>query len=56
MDIGMEEPIPNDPRGTIESIIADSEFMAKDSEFTKKFAKTDSISRKFMKTKLQVHL
>jgi len=42
MDIGMEEPIPKDPRGTIESIIADSEFMAKDSEFTKKFAKTEA--------------
>ena len=41
MDIGMEEPVPKDPRGTIESIIADSEFMTKDSEFTKKFAKTD---------------
>ena len=41
-EVGMEEPIPKDPRGTIESIIADSEFMAKDSEFTKRFAKTDS--------------
>ena len=37
----MEEPVPKDPRGTIESIIADSEFMAKDSEFTKRFAKTE---------------
>ncbi|MBT7252329.1 MAG: 3-hydroxy-3-methylglutaryl-CoA synthase, partial [Candidatus Nitrosopelagicus sp.] len=42
MDIGMEEPVPKDPRGTIESIIADSEFMTKDSEFTKKFAKTEA--------------
>ena len=41
-EVGMEEPVPKDPRGTIESIIADSEFMAKDSEFTKRFAKTDS--------------
>ena len=41
-EIGMEEPVPNDPRGTIESIIADSDFMAKDSEFTKRFAKTDA--------------
>jgi hydroxymethylglutaryl-CoA synthase len=42
MDIGMEEPTPKDPRGTIESIISDSEFMSKDSEFTKRFAKTDA--------------
>ena len=41
-EIGMEEPVPKDPRGTIESIIADSDFMAKDSEFTKKFAKTEA--------------
>jgi len=40
-EIGMEEPVPKDPRGTIESVLADSEFMAKDHEFTKKFAKTE---------------
>ncbi len=39
--IGMEEPIPKDPRGTIESVLADTEFMAKDHEFTKKFTKTE---------------
>ncbi|MCH9657394.1 3-hydroxy-3-methylglutaryl-CoA synthase [archaeon] len=39
-DIGMKEPIPNDPRGTIESVLGDSEFMAKDHEFTKMFTKT----------------
>ena len=39
--MGMEEPNPKDPRGTIESVLADSEFMAKDHEFTKKFAKTE---------------
>ena len=38
--IGMDEPVPKDPRGTIESILADSEFMAKDHEFTKRFATT----------------
>ena len=38
----MEEPVTKYPRGTIESIIADSDFMAKDSEFTKKFAKTEA--------------
>ncbi|MEC7708079.1 MAG: hydroxymethylglutaryl-CoA synthase, partial [Thermoproteota archaeon] len=41
-EVGMEEPVPKDPRGTIESIIADSEFMTKDSEFTKRFAKTNT--------------
>ena len=33
--MGMEEPNPKDPRGTIESVLADSEFMAKDHEFAK---------------------
>jgi hydroxymethylglutaryl-CoA synthase len=37
--IGMQEPVPKDPRGTIESVLADSEFMTKDHEFTKKFTK-----------------
>ena len=39
--IGMDEPVPKDPRGTIESILADSEFMAKDHQFTKLFTKTE---------------
>ena len=38
--IGMDEPIPKDPRGTIESVLGDQEFMAKDHEFTKLFTKT----------------
>jgi len=38
--IGMNEPIPKDPRGTIESVLADAEFMAKDHQFTKLFTKT----------------
>ncbi len=38
--IGMDEPIPKDPRGTIESVLADADFMAKDHEFTKLFSKT----------------
>ena len=38
--IGTEEPIPKDPRGTIESVLGDEEFMAKDHEFTKMFTKT----------------
>jgi hydroxymethylglutaryl-CoA synthase len=39
--IGMEEPTPKDPRGTIESVLADTDFMTKDHEFTKKFTKTE---------------
>jgi hydroxymethylglutaryl-CoA synthase len=34
------EPVPKDPRGTIESVLGDEEFMAKDHEFTKLFTKT----------------
>ena len=36
----MDEPTPKDPRGTIESVLGDEEFMAKDHEFTKLFSKT----------------
>ena len=39
--VGMDEPVPKDPRGTIESVLADTEFMQKDAEFTKRFAKTE---------------
>lgn len=39
-EIGMNEPLTNDPRGTIESILADSEFMEKDHKFTKLFFNT----------------
>jgi hydroxymethylglutaryl-CoA synthase len=39
-EIGIEEPIPKDPRGTIESVLGDEEFMTKDHEFTKLFTKT----------------
>ena len=38
--IGMVEPVPKDPRGTVESVLADTEFMAKDHEFTKLFTHT----------------
>ena len=38
--IGMDEPVPQDPRGTIESVLADTEFMKKDKEFTEKFTET----------------
>ena len=39
-DIKMDEPIPKDPRGTIESVLGDEEFMTKDHEFTKLFTRT----------------
>src|SRR3990167_580346 len=39
-EIGIPEPVPKDPRGTIESVLGDEEFMAKDHEFTKLFTKT----------------
>ena len=40
-EIGMTEPVPKDPRGTIESVLADAEFMANDHQFTKLFTKTE---------------
>jgi len=40
-EIGMEEPIPKDPRGTIESVLEDAEFMANDHHFTKLFTSTE---------------
>ena len=39
--IGIKEPVPKDPRGTIESVLGDAEFMAKDHEFTKLFTNTE---------------
>ena len=39
-EIGIDEPVPKDPRGTIESVLGDEEFMTKDHEFTKLFTKT----------------
>jgi len=39
--IGMEEPSPKDPRGTIESVLADADFMAKDHQFTKLLTNTE---------------
>jgi len=40
-EIGMDEPIPKDPRGTIESTLEDAEFMANDHQFTKLFTSTE---------------
>ena len=38
--IKLNEPIPKDRRGTIESLIADTEFMRADEKFRKEFMKT----------------
>ena len=38
--IGMEEPIPRDPRGTVESVLGDADYMARDHEFTRLFTRT----------------
>ena len=40
-EIGMEEPTPKDPRGTIESVLEDAEFMTNDHQFTKLFTSTE---------------
>ena len=45
--MGMEEPIQKDPRGTIESILSDEEFMAKDHEFTKRFTQTEEFQEAY---------
>jgi hydroxymethylglutaryl-CoA synthase len=45
--MGMSEPAPKDPRGTIESVLADEEFMAKDHEFTKRFTQTDEFQEAY---------
>jgi hydroxymethylglutaryl-CoA synthase len=39
-EIGMPEPQPKDPRGTIESILADTEFMKGDEKFRRAFMQT----------------
>jgi hydroxymethylglutaryl-CoA synthase len=39
-EVGMPEPQPKDPRGTIESILADTEFMKADEKFRRAFSQT----------------
>src|SRR5512145_2826799 len=39
-EIGFHEPVPKDSRGTIESILADTEFMKADEQFRKAFMQT----------------
>ncbi|NOJ27230.1 MAG: 3-hydroxy-3-methylglutaryl-CoA synthase [Nitrososphaera sp.] len=39
-EVGMQEPTPKDPRGTIESVLADTEFMKADEQFRRSFMQT----------------
>jgi hydroxymethylglutaryl-CoA synthase len=39
-EIGVQEPQPKDPRGTIESILADTQFMKADEQFRRAFMQT----------------
>ena len=45
----LNEPVPKDPRGTIESILADTEFMKADEKFRKAFIKTNDFKETFDK-------
>lgn len=47
--VKMNEPTPKDPRGTIESILADTEFMKLDEKFRKEFMKTSYYKESFDK-------
>lgn len=53
--IGMGEPMPKDPRGTIESVLSDADFMAKDHQFTKLFTQTTEF-QDFYESKLSSSL
>jgi hydroxymethylglutaryl-CoA synthase len=39
-EIGIQEPVQKDSRGTIESVLSDTEFMKADEEFRRAFAKS----------------
>jgi len=47
--IKQNEPVPKDPRGTIESILADTEFMKADEKFRKAFIKTNDFKETYDK-------
>jgi len=48
-EIGTIEPVPKDPRGTIESILADKEFMESDEKFRRAFMQTSFYNEVFEK-------
>lgn len=39
-EIGIQEPVQKDARGTIESVLSDTEFMKADEKFRRAFAKS----------------
>ncbi|HEX2014823.1 MAG TPA: hydroxymethylglutaryl-CoA synthase [Nitrososphaera sp.] len=48
-EVGMQEPQPKDARGTIESILADTEFMKADEQFRRAFMQTSFYNEVFEK-------
>ncbi len=48
-EIGTAEPQPKDPRGTIESILADTDFMKADEQFRKAFMQTSFYNETYEK-------
>jgi len=48
-EVGLQEPVPKDPRGTIESILADTEFMKADEKFRRTFMQTSFYNEVFEK-------
>jgi hydroxymethylglutaryl-CoA synthase len=55
-EVGTPEPQPKDPRGTIESVLADTEFMKADEQFRRAFMQTsfyNEVYEKKMATSLE---
>ena len=48
-EVGLQETAPKDPRGTIESILADTEFMKADEKFRRAFMQTSFSNEVFEK-------
>jgi hydroxymethylglutaryl-CoA synthase len=48
-EVGLQETAPKDPRGTIESILADTEFMKADEKFRRAFMQTSFYNEVFEK-------
>jgi len=48
-EVGLQETVPKDPRGTIESILADAEFMKADERFRRAFMQTSFYNEVFEK-------
>jgi hydroxymethylglutaryl-CoA synthase len=48
-EVGTAEPVPKDPRGTIESILADTDFMKADEQFRRTFMQTSFYNETYEK-------